>query len=60
MNTIILFWNPSISNYSFDDYQSELEDVSEFSHDMNWSVWEYDKAHKGDPNAEVRYQSHTF
>ena len=47
MNTFILFWNPAISSYKLDDFQREMEDVSEFCHDMNWSIWEHNKAHKG-------------
>lgn len=54
MNTIILFWNPAISSYKFDDFQRELEEVSEFDDNMNWSVWEHEKAHAGDRFFMVR------
>lgn len=52
MNTIILFWNPTISSYKLDDFQSELEDFGWA--DMNWSVWDYEHAHKGDRFFMVR------
>lgn len=54
MKTFILFWNPAISSYKLDDFQREMEDVSEFCHDMNWSMWEHDKAQKGDRFFMVR------
>jgi hypothetical protein len=54
MNTIILFWNPSISSYKFEDFQRELEEISDGYNDMNWSVWEYEKAHQGDRFFMVR------
>lgn len=47
MNTFILFWNPAISNYKSDDFQRELEETSEFDGNMNWSVWEHEKAQAG-------------
>lgn len=54
MNTIILFWNPAISSYSLDDFQRELEEVSDSYDNMNWSVWEHEKAHAGDRFFMVR------
>lgn len=54
MKTFILFWNPSISSYKFEDLQRELEEMSECYNNMNWSVWEYDKAHAGDRFFMVR------
>ena len=54
MKSFILFWNPAISSYKLDDFQREMEDVSECWHDMNWSVWEHDKAQKGDRFFMVR------
>ncbi len=45
-NTFILFWNPAISSFSIQDY---LNMMSHFDYaTMNWSVWEHEKAHKGD------------
>lgn len=52
MNTIILFWNPAISSYKLEHFQAEMEYI-EFA-DMNWSVWEHEKAHTGDRFFMVR------
>lgn len=52
MNTIILFWNPAISSYKLENFQEEMEGI-EYA-DMNWSVWEYEKAHAGDRFFMVR------
>ena len=46
MKTYILFWNPAISSYKLDDFQKEMEDLG--NADMNWSVWEHEKACAGD------------
>lgn len=51
MNTIILFWNPDISSYTIERLR---EDLSNCAHVSNWSVWEHDKAHKGDRFFMVR------
>ena len=51
MCTIILFWNPGISSYTIERLR---EDLSNHSHVSNWSVWEHDKAHKGDRFFMVR------
>ena len=51
MNTIILFWNPGISSYTLERLR---EDLSNYAHVSNWSVWEHDKAHKGDRFFMVR------
>ena len=51
MNTIILFWNPAISSYTIERLR---EDLSNYAHVSNWSVWEHDKAHKGDRFFMVR------
>ena len=51
MNTIILFWNPSISSYTIERLR---EDLSNYAHVGNWSVWEHEKAHKGDRFFMVR------
>lgn len=52
MNTIILFWNPAISSFKLDDYQELIENLE--YEDMNWSVWEHEKAHSGDRFFMVR------
>lgn len=54
MKTFILFWNPRISSYKFEDLQRELEEMTDDYNNMNWSVWEYDKAHAGDRFFMVR------
>jgi len=51
MNTIILFWNPAISSYTIERLR---EDMANYAHVSNWSVWEHDKAHKGDRFFMVR------
>ena len=51
MNTIILFWNPGISSYTIERLR---EDLSNHAHVSNWSVWEHEKAHKGDRFFMVR------
>ena len=51
MNTIILFWNPGISSYTIERLREDLEN---YEHVSNWSVWEHDKAHKGDRFFMVR------
>ena len=45
-NTIILFWNPEVSNFKIDDYQRALENM-DLEH-INWSIHEHEKAHFGD------------
>lgn len=54
MKTFILFWNPAISSYKLDDFQRELEELSDDYNDMNWSVWEHEKASAGDRFFMVR------
>jgi hypothetical protein len=54
MKTFILFWNPAISSYKLDDFQRELEEMTEGYNNMNWSIWEHDKAHVGDRFFMVR------
>ena len=51
MNTIILFWNPAISSYTIERLREDLENYEYVS---NWSVWEHEKAHKGDRFFMVR------
>ena len=49
-NTVFLMWNPSISSYTMDRFESDLLDMSDgwAPDDFNWSVWEHDKARDGD------------
>ncbi len=54
MKTFILFWNPAISSYKLDDFQRELEELTNHYNNMNWSVWEYEKACAGDRFFMVR------
>ncbi|MBR3020948.1 MAG: hypothetical protein IKH59_01110 [Bacteroidaceae bacterium] len=54
MKTFILFWNPAISSYKLDDFQRELEELYDEYCNMNWSVWEYEKASAGDRFFMVR------
>ncbi len=51
MNTIILFWNPEISSYTIERLREDLEN---YTHVSNWSVWEHENAHKGDRFFMVR------
>ena len=51
MNTIILFWNPGISSYTLERLRDDLDGCT---HVNNWSVWEHEKAHKGDRFFMVR------
>lgn len=56
--TYILRWNPAISSYRIDDYKRCLEIVKEAESQadeftlsgwrMNWSIYEYQEARKGD------------
>lgn len=52
MKTYILFWNPAISSYKLDDFQEKLGELE--YNDLNWSVWEHDKASCGDRFYMVR------
>lgn len=51
MSIIILFWNPKISSYTLERLR---EDLNGRTYVSNWSVWEHDKAHKGDRFFMVR------
>ena len=46
MNTVILFWNPSISSFSMNDYLEGMTNFEEFQ--LNWSVYEHTSIFKGD------------
>lgn len=49
-NTFILMWNPSISSYTIERFNSDLKDMAEgfFLDDFNWSVWDHEQARDGD------------
>lgn len=44
--TFILMWNPEISSVKLEDYNSSIPEM--MCEHYNWSVWEHDKARKGD------------
>ena len=44
MSTFILFWNPAISSYTMEQMQNDL---ANWTHVKNWSVWRHRDAHKG-------------
>lgn len=46
MNTVILFWNPEISSFKNEDFTNSVKNIN--TETFNWSVWEHDKAKKGD------------
>lgn len=51
MSTFILFWNPAISSYTMEQMQNDL---ANWTHVKNWSVWRHRDAHKGDRFFMVR------
>jgi len=49
MSTVIFKWNPSFSSYSMFYYLHSIVNCNCGDiEDYNWSVWDYDKIHKGD------------
>ena len=49
MNSVILKWNPAISSYSMQHYLTDIMNLNRIGyHEMNWSVWDYEKIHKDD------------
>lgn len=49
MKTIILKWNPAISSVSMEDMQWAVQDTWQtLDSDFNWSIYEWEKAEKGD------------
>lgn len=46
--TYLLRWNPTISSFKLDDYRDVLSKYPGGFSGMNWSVYEWEKAHKGD------------
>ena len=55
-NTFLLKWNPAISSYSMERLDNDMADWAEgyWSEDFDWSVQEWQKAHKGDRFFMVR------
>jgi hypothetical protein len=49
MNTVIFKWNPNFSSYTMSHYLEDITDCNcGCSPDFDWSVWDYEKIHKGD------------
>ena len=46
--TYLLRWNPTISSFKLDDYRDVLSKYPGGFSGLNWSVYEWEKAHKGD------------
>lgn len=46
--TYLLRWNPTISSFKLDDYRDVLSKYPGGFSGMNWSVYGWEKAHKGD------------
>ena len=46
--TYLLRWNPTISSFKLDDYRDVLSKYPDGFSGMNWSVYEWEEAHKGD------------
>ena len=55
-NTFILKWNPAISSYTMERLDNDMSEWAEgyWSDDFDWSVHEWQKAHKGDRFFMVR------
>ena len=52
--TYLLRWNPTISSFKLDDYRDVLSKYPDGFSGMNWSVYEWEEAHKGDHYYMVR------
>ena len=61
-NTFILMWNPSISSYTMERFETDLADMANgwFLDGFNWSVWEHTKAKEGDCNSHNRGSGEVF
>lgn len=46
--TYLLRWDPTISSFKLDDYRDVLSKYPDGFCGMNWSVYEWEEAHKGD------------
>lgn len=55
-NTFILKWNPAISSYTMEQLDNDMSEWADgfWSDDFDWSVSEWQKAHKGDRFFMVR------
>lgn len=55
-NTFILKWNPAVSSYTMERLDNDMAEWAEgyWSDDFDWSVFEWQKAHKGDRFFMVR------
>ncbi len=55
-NTFILKWNPAISSYTMERLDDDMLEWAEgyWADDFDWSVYEWQKAHKGDRFFMVR------
>lgn len=55
-NTFILKWNPAISSYTMERLDNDMAEWSDgyWSDDFDWSVYEWQRAHKGDRFFMVR------
>ena len=56
-NTFILRWNPAISSYTMARLDSDMEDWAKgywHEDDFDWSIYEWQKAHRGDRFFMVR------
>ena len=54
--TFLLKWNPAISSYTMERLDSDMAEWADgyWSEDFDWSVHEWQKAHKGDRFFMVR------
>ena len=50
--TFILMWNPAISSYTIHNHIDSIAHIDDWK--FNWSVYEWEKAHKGDRFFMVR------
>lgn len=53
MATFILFWNPAISSWKLENHREFIEAKPDY-YELNWSVWEHEKASEGDEFYMVR------
>lgn len=51
-NTFVLMWNPAISSVKMEDFVNDIPDL--LTGVFNWSVYEYEKAKKGDKFVLIR------
>lgn len=55
-NTFLLKWNPAISSYTMERLDNDMAEWADgyWSDDFDWSIFEWQKAHKGDRFFMVR------